>query len=310
MAVQHIKLRHTNRSGTLDATGATAFTTYVEEYDVLCTDRQDNAALIIFDGLAPKAGQSYPNDPAARLRTLRVVSAFDDQFTHGLVAEYSSKGTSDAQSPELQNNVNPLNRPPDIQWGQIFHQEAMDKDENGLPLRNSATDPFDPPIPKNIVIGTLQFTRNETNFNLGQSNMYANTVNSDVWNVLGFTAPPQQALCASITGSKHYEAGTSYYQVTYEFHFKLAGWRLPVLDQGFRHLKPLPEPLFGNVLVSFKDTEGVQFQTPSLLNGAGFPLYPDGVPVTPVPVYLPLNSNGFVIYKELPFAALNIPSTP
>jgi hypothetical protein len=111
----------------------------------------------------------------------------------------------------------------------------------GVPVLNTALDPFDPPLMEDDPRPVLTIVRNEATWNQALQSQYRNAVNSDPF--AGYDPLMARVVDISSTSVFHQDVGW-YYQCNYEFEFRpptstytgLNGYRRTVLNQGLRAL--------------------------------------------------------------------------
>lgn len=132
---------------------------------------------------------------------------------------------------------NPLNLPTRFRMDFTTAEVAAFEDVDGNPIVNSAGDPYDPPLTREVTRATLTAMRNETPASVDLATLAAlsNTLNADVWN--GF--PPKTVRLAPI---KLPEIAFSqvnnsfYFPMEYVFDINFDTWVKQVLNAGFRQL--------------------------------------------------------------------------
>jgi hypothetical protein len=184
-------------------------------------------------------------------------------------------------------NKDPLQRPSRTSWSTERFRKAMEKDETGAAVVNSASDPFDPPIEKDGTILVVTIERNEATFDPSLPVTYQDATNSDIW--LGYAVG--NCKVESIGADEHWEDNTHYYAVRYVIHVRGDGWLESVLDAGYSAYTTV------GVKAPITDLAGRPYSSPQLLDGTGHVL-----PVNGNPVYI-----NFAKYPSLPYANLNIP---
>ena len=147
-------------------------------------------------------------------------------------AHYSTGSGQDGknQKDPTKENKDPLQRRAGISFDTVKFQRALEKDLTGRCIRNSAGDPFDPPLEVDDSRPTLTIERNEASFNNVVFLAYQDAVNNDVF--FGFN--PGCAKVDKIGVKEQFEKNQLFYRVTYVFHFRYDGWRLRPLDRGYR----------------------------------------------------------------------------
>ncbi len=160
----------------------------------------------------------------------------------------NSGGSGSAGDPSLELPV--------VQWGaatrDIFQVRDLsdassanpfDPGAVGVPIVNSAGQPFDPPPAIETAYQTLMFERNEAEFDHDRMGQFALSVNE--LQFLGYD--PQMVLCRPITANRVFRGSLGYWRVKYEFWFNppTGTWQTKLLNQGLMQLdlatgKPTP----------------------------------------------------------------------
>lgn len=177
-----------------------------------------------------------------------------DSFVWRVVATYSSR-MDPLTRPDLQQIEGPLLRPPEVEWDTITVAVAATHDRDGNPVRNSARDPFDPPLDEEEARLYLRVTKNQLTFDATRMLEFVDTVNSKKWLVF----LQGEARCRKIRGVRRWENGLLFWAATYEFEIRKENvptgakrvssfadfpddpevkrsWTKWVLDRGFREL--------------------------------------------------------------------------
>ena len=149
--------------------------------------------------------------------------------------------TADAAA---EGRIDPFAIPPQVSWGSAKREFALLKDVNGKPIRNTAGDPFDPPLTREITTPVLTIVRNEPTFDPLTVTKYVDTTNGTVF--LGFDT--NVVKCADVVSKRDYHADYGYYwEVTYSFEVRPVrydstgrltdnGWVREVLNAGLREI--------------------------------------------------------------------------
>jgi hypothetical protein len=233
-------------------------------------------------------------DTNAYCNTISAVQEDGDSLGWIVTAEYGPYSALWAGGGPDQN---PLLQPIDVSWSQRTQEVAADVDVYGKPIVNTAGDPYDPPVMKDLIIRVLTVVRNEAAFNLSLVQQYADTqaINSDAF--AGY-APLFAKVESIIPKSVFHQDVGWYYQMTYTFELisplspyaGLYGWRKSVINQGIRAINTTSGALFHVTL------KGIPVTEPVLLDKNGF--WKQNNPN--VPYY-----NVYQLRPELPFATFN-----
>lgn len=186
---------------------------------------------------------------------------------------------------------NPLTRPTEIEIDFAPYQRAVQEDNAGNPITNSADDPFDPPPTVDDSRVVLRFRRNEpvpsdASFYI----TYQDAINTDNW----WGLQPKQAKVMKIKVIQQYDSLIPYVKVEYEIQVRWEGWQLLLLDKGFHVI----DPTSMKQVLARDPIDGAPYAQPVLLDGTGKQLAQGGQPV-----YIQ-----FDVYQDQAFAALHLPS--
>lgn len=257
----------------------------------------------IFEHISiPKLFEPHPEDEGVICKSVAPEQRDDDEsYIVDVVAEYDDEYSGSEEEDEEDEELNnPLNRPVQVSLSFNEHDEIVVRDIDGTPVRNSAEDPFDPPLTRKGGVLRFSMTKNFGSLDLPFLQSYKNAINSDTWN--GFS--PGVVRIANITGSKQVEAQriggvttkVTFWQLTFEFELAETGfgrdgtWKAYVLDAGYRTW-----PIGADTPEFIYATDGTPVSTPVPLDGVG------GIGDPSSPQWLQ-----FDIYRSLPFAALGL----
>jgi hypothetical protein len=183
----------------------------------------------------------------------------------------------------------------------------------GIPVTNSCSTAFDPPVEVDYSRIQVTLTRNEMELNANRVLQYNDTVNLHGFNLSyrGFNldVPAYSAKMQTIGTSRRIKEGVVYWRVNYEFHIDSRfGWRAELLDRGygmtsefdqlaqdFRSTEDIPVGMGTMQPIVNQDT-GFTLTEPVNLDGQGFPLK-----LNEPPIYLV-----YGVYKEIDWAPLKL----
>jgi len=231
-------------------------------------------------------------DPKALVKDKVARETLDNPFRWEVDVNYSSR----ARRPSL-GAEDPLQRPAVYKWSTETIRLPVEKTIDGNFPRNSAGDPFDPPIEQDAAQRVLTITRNEASFDPGDLDQYSFTTNATSF----FDYDPGAARMEPINGDEHFEADASFWVVTYVIKFRdrpdidpADQWSSRPLDRGLREIDDLgnSDPI--------EDKGGRQVSVPVPLDGDGAKLDPVD---TSSMVYL-----NFVIYEPVDWTPLDLES--
>lgn len=274
-----------SRSASMSVSGATSTIELTRAFKIILDSGGEGAevAALTAPGL-PVARQPHPYFFPARLKSLQLQPEGNDHKIWIADAAYGTDTESQEERPD-----NPLDEPPELEWGFQQFQRVADKDNNGKPIINKANEQFDPLPEIDDSRLVLTYSRNEPTFPVSLAIQYRDAVNSDTWNGV----PEGKVKCQNIGARRMHratEGGTFYYwNVNYEFHFRPDDWDLHILNQGYRLNTD-------GTYSSATDEEGRALNQPVLLDIDGQELTTGATPI-----FL-----DFEVYRKLPFAGFNI----
>lgn len=219
-----------------------------------------------------------------------------------VVASYSNK----IDRPDINQIENPLLRPADVSWDTTSTAVPAVVDADGNTYRNSAGDPFDPPIEENVRTLVLRITRNQAGYDQLFYIDYEDSVNDAMF--MNFKKGAVR--CVHIKGQRLFENGLYFWKVDMQFEMKKEripervkyasaftppddeskAWFVYVLDRGFRQKKD------GRLEQCLDPRTKQVLSTPALLDGNGLQLA-----VTAKPWYM-----GFRRFSAMNFNALQL----
>lgn len=252
---------------------------------VITDDKDDDQEVILSYNEVPAKGDPWSDtDEGSTLLAVDhdVKQLPDSPFIWKLTVRYST----DAIDPSKQQ-LDPLDRPPEVQWGGEDQTVTVWKDANGDPILNTAGDPFEKGIDTTKRVRTLVITRNEASYDAVAMQIYENRTNS----VECFGFAVGEVLSKSITGSSQYEAGERFWKVQYSFRCREGGWKRVLLNQGLRYIDPGTGDLVGAT-----EASGSPAARPVLLSITGTKLDPGDEPV-----YIEIDE-----FREIDFNDLNL----
>ncbi len=139
-----------------------------------------NAAVQMNNGL-PREGSRHPSNVNFVCKSISVEKA--SVCLYEASCSYESPVFKSPEAGDEEDN--PLNVPPDIQFSTVVSEEETQSDIDGQPLVNSAGDPFTG-ITMEITDMAISISKNVATFNPTQMIYYNGAVNSDSF--LGFSA--------------------------------------------------------------------------------------------------------------------------
>lgn len=167
----------------------------------------DSEDAILLDSALPRVRDQYPGKQG--VFCTRLSRQPSGPIMSVVTAEWSGEmGTSESDSP--------LNKPPEIHWGNTISNEAVDTDANGVPFTNSNGD-LVLGFTKEISDFTLSVRRNFASINMPAIHNYLDSTNSDTF--AGFA--PGVAALASFSATQILDDLLGYWQVDARVDFRV-----------------------------------------------------------------------------------------
>lgn len=236
----------------------------------------------------PNIYDSHPYDSRVYCESKHVDTI--GPFLYKVMVNYTSPLSKDTGLP-----VTPLLVEPRWTWTFATSNEPFDRDEDGNPITNSADEAFDPPVTKDYHDLVLHIERSEAAFDPLKAYQYKGAINSDIF--LGF--PAGRVLCAIWNGDKAQAGDLIYYKVAYEFHIRFDGWKMKLIDKGFRE-KDGENPDGTPAYIPITNKDGTISSQPALLNGSGKKLTQAQITAGDLSIL------EFTINRSLPFSVMNL----
>lgn len=285
------------------------------EFDAFTDNDLDTVATVLDSPYVVQEGNGFPGDASMICKLVSATQNRAKKSQWRIVADYERPQPGDGGGGPGSGTGNPEDEVPEYSVSSQQYTKFFDKDIDGLPIKNSANEPFVPPVEGNVSIGVYRISRNRFFFNDAQAKDYRDTVNSDDFTVSATSTtwvfPEGTAYLQSYDGTRQYRAGMTesgyYWRITWVILYNPDGWRKLILDQGTMEIDDSdPDAPGGSMAPNkpLKGPDGLPLNGPVLLDGAGKPLQPGQDPV-----FLPLGGDGFKIYREQPFAVLELSIT-
>lgn len=284
---------------------------YTRTFQVVCDSTLDGPYQVGSALGIPRIGDIYATptefDFGARCTSVKPERDTDNLILWTVTAEYSNK----SENPEKSQAKKPLERRAKISWQQEDSQRPLQKatliveNDDGTitefpdsPIKNSASDHYDPPVEIQDPKVVLQIVKNQATFSPQLAFEYRKAVNADPF----FGAAPGQWKVKQITGEEAFEEGLVYWVVTYRFDFREDGWDIVLLDAGYNERVVAdstgPTIKYDKKVIVGKDQ--TPLAKPSPLNGRGVPLDVDA----PDEAYV---YTRWSHYPKKPYSALTLP---
>jgi len=291
MAVSKVVEDWSQRSVGVEADRLSTKRAYDVEFDN--NDAPENRPLLAVnatDGTTTIPGiyAVHPYNPWLYVKSKQVDSA--GPFNFKVTVNYEATLDKDTGEP-----TTPLMDPPTWSYHFVSSNEPIDRDEDGNPITNSSDEAYDPPVTKDIHDLVLRIQRSEATYDPLRAYLYKGAVNSDEF--LG--VPAGKVLCSVIDAEKAQAAALVYYKVTYEFQMRFDGWKLKLVDQGFREKTgTLQDGTPAYEAITNKD--GSNISQPAFLDGSGGKLTQAEIAAGTISI------REFDIRRSLPFSIFNL----
>lgn len=227
-----------------------------------------SSIVVLGEADLPQRNTEHPDNASITgnlvCKSRNVSGISDDKRVFEVTCNYSTV-TTEAEFVE-----DPLKRAAEITWGFFETQRAVEQDNAGNVIDNSAGDPFFNPIIVDDANLEVTITRNEKTFDPDRALSFQGSVNNANVTIAGKISTARQAKLVQYTGSKQTENDVDFWKVTYRIRFKDATWDKQILDQGFNKL--LGVILGFNVTQKIVDGSKKPITDPVKLDGAGQPL--------------------------------------
>lgn len=235
---------------------------YTERYKVACSDKLSSGEVLSAGrtlSALPQPYAPYLWDATAYVTTVGLDKGEDD-YNWVATASYGPLPAGQTAT------TNPLQEKPVITWGFSDYDLVADKDNSGALVKNSAGDPFDPPLTETFSFLTLSITRNVTavGYNPLTARDYKNSVNSADCTVAGITITNGDGLLKDYSMEPKTTNGVSFIQekIGILISDREGRWARKILDAG------LYEMVNGK-RTRIQDDNGQDVVSPVKLNGAG-----------------------------------------
>lgn len=235
-------------------------------------------------GGIPRFNEQHPVDPSLLVVGIKPESL--GPLLWRITVSYVSTQAEDS----------PFMTPWDVSWGQEEEVKEVEDDIFGVPILNTAGDPFDPPNAIPHADPMLSITRNEASINPFVQDIYAYTVNSDPF--IGLAAG--QCLMKPIIASRVKKGDLLYWSVSYNIVIRHPrnttpdkAWWSRDLNKGLRARSEV-----GGSAEAVTGEEGQTAPEPVLLDEDGLVLSDERITIGDV-VWIQKQ-----VYKTAPFSLL------
>lgn len=225
--------------------------TYTAELEVL-TDAPEIGGKAVVDALNlfatmtyrwPFVGTATESDERCALTSVDAEPTTGDRKQWRVTLQFQPRSwEGDQKGPvDEDGNRDPFQARPTLRTRSEVEEIAALKDRDGVPILNTAGDPFDPPLPRNRRTIVFEITRLERYFDPDLIDQYEDAVNATEW--LG--RPAESFKVLSITGDCNWvdDVGGYAWTVVYTIGYRkpvetsagpVSGWADLVLNAGLR----------------------------------------------------------------------------
>ena len=219
---------------------------------VRTNNQQDGRVTVLAASALPAMQDVYQTDTDIDLtsRVIRRVPNQRSRFVWEVVIHYSSEVETETETAEFQDF---LGQPVKVAVSFIKAQEVVggtllpvsfvsrgiDVAPEGNGGVNSAGEPFDPPITKDVSRIVLTFQKNEDTFDIPRAQQYQDSINDDHW--FGFPEKHLKVESISTPGKQRRvdpdNNPVDFYPITYIIHGNKVAWKKFILNQGTFFIK-------------------------------------------------------------------------
>jgi len=259
---------------------------YTQVWRVQTNNKWDDAATVLSSVSAgvPYRGLIYSGDNAAYCTSVRARNEGSSPYWWTVSASFST---------EREISDSPLDDTPEISWSTEQYQEPAVFDNASKGILNSAGDPFDPPLMRDVSRRVVQITYNASVVPTWLLS-YQDAVNSTAILIDNFPVAVREAKLQRLTVSPVRERNDIQYRtVDAVIHLNKDTWRASVLDAGFREVDP-DDPTKRRQITN--DGDSLEPTVPALLDGSSSKITD---PTVTSAVFLT-----FDIYPEVDFTVL------
>lgn len=209
----------------------------------------------------------FPGSPILSCRHVKPEQDKSAPLKWIVTAEYSSEPLNQGDKDEVQED-DPTLRPARIKWSTNKYLKAVDRDINGKAIVNSVGDYFDPPVELDRSHWTVTVQKN-LSWVPSWVTAFDNAINSRSFQIQGITFDALTCRIDELEISEPQEQNDIEFVVlTYKIEYRQEGYKVKVLDQGFRKFFGAVNPK----IVKATSDDGSDVTSPVLLNGSGYQL--------------------------------------
>ena len=244
---------------------------YRRVWRVITDSAADTPRTARFAAGIPDIGDGHPDDGGV---TVTDVNAhYEKGGTEGARKLYLVEVTYQTPTKDTPSE-DPLDDPVQLAWSHTAYTEVVWKDRNGAPIANSAKQRFNPGLTRTRHYSTCTIVRNEATFVATEARDYIDRVNSDIFELDGYTIGPRKCMCLDYSAQRMVRNEIEYWQVRYEFVLNGDTWDAAPLDAGLNEWKDSADHSLGLKPV---EIDGKTVTEPWPLNGSGVALDADDV---------------------------------
>lgn len=253
MALVSVNLTEQNGSNATD--GARRVEVYRVIFDAIPTDIPGDVIGAV--GI-PEIGDNYTGSSTITCKNVGNIQKTDSRLVYLVTASFDNLITGSSST-----TTNPLSRPADINWGFRVVSQAIEKDQAGNKLDNSAGDMFVPGIEINRYRLICNISRNVNSHSPSDALAKIDHVNNASLTVAGITVAAGQALLTEYSGTAVYEGDSDYIRQNFQLEFAPTH-DIEIADMGYEYLDATDSKR-----KKFTDGEGTVINIPKFLTSAG-----------------------------------------
>ncbi len=246
MSIVSVRLIKSGLSGNASLDGIRKY----RKVFIVVTDSPNDGVIAVGNAAGiPRKGDVYQHkgesDSTALCRDVSPQQDDSHELVWTVTCNFASDPAGRTPGPEsgdpARDVENPLDEPIQITWSDWTQTELITHDINGEVIINYAGKQYNPPLQRQRKRRAVTVVRNELTYPHTLDRDYQDAINEDEF----FTWPAGTAKVESITGIKRFNRATSYWQMRYEFWFRLdePRWRAGILEVGAVYLEEVPQPV-------------------------------------------------------------------
>jgi hypothetical protein len=244
---------------------------HTRAFIVITDDINDGTAVAIKAEGVPVYGEDHPDDDACSVTSIEADPVNDSSNHFEVTCEYT---TTDTIFVTIDN---PLDRPPEVSWNssEATCSYFLDCSNPPKPVVNSAGEPFDAYLEREVGELTITITMNEETYDAAEADQFSHTINDGPVIIDSTTFAEGKLKLSPIQASKVKERieqegvvmELTYYKKTYNLKARREGWNDKPLDTGLN--EKIGDLATGFKLKPILDATNQPIKKAAALNGQG-----------------------------------------